>query len=89
MMADKELESFILKFKSLCVAGITANINAVSNEGNVTVSLTADVGRFPTSLGTGQSDRFRGPTYRRAVRKGDIDAVHQIHVIIKQELIQN
>ena len=55
----------------------------------MTVSLTADVGRFPTSLGTGQSDRYRGPAYRRAVRKGDIDADHQIHVIIKQELIQN
>ena len=63
-MADRELERFISKFKALSVAVLGANINAVTNNGTVTVSLTADIGNLSDPPPHRQSESYRSPTLK-------------------------
>ena len=63
-MADKELESFIMKFKSLSVAGLQANLHAKTINGIVSINLMATIGTLETA--EVKAERFkRGPSYMR------------------------
>ena len=63
-MADKELESFIMKFKSLSVAGLKANLHAETVNGIVSINLMATIGTLETA--EVKAERFkRGPSYMR------------------------
>ena len=44
-MAVSEIDTFYLKFKNLCVAGINATLTLHSEEGRAQVTLNADLGQ--------------------------------------------
>ena len=62
-MAESEFESFVSKFKALSAAGIKANIKAETNNGNVKVCLTADIGKISCLFR--HNVRYRSPAYTR------------------------
>ena len=84
-MADKEIDSFVLKFKTLRAAGIEATLNVETKLGEVSISINCKVGRdLPPPLlmspsGTVISRKpYRSPSYyrrqarRRAERKAQM-----------------
>ena len=83
-MAEKEIDSFVLKFKTLRAAGIEATLNVETKLGEVSISINCKVGRdLPPPLmspsGTVISGKpYRSPSYyrrqarRRAERKAQM-----------------
>ena len=61
MMADVELDSFIMKFKSISRAGFKASLKAETADGIVSVSLTASLGHL--SYANRSVEKYRSPSY--------------------------
>ena len=63
-MAQMELDSFVIKLKSLWLAGLSAKLNIETEGGKVSVRLEADLGYAPPPSNKAVGQR-RGPSYRR------------------------
>ena len=82
-MADKEIDSFVQKFKMLRVAGMEATLNLETKLGEVWMSLNCKVGRdvppppmSPSATGVGRRKSYRSPSYyrRQARRRAEREA---------------
>ena len=70
MAADIELESFILKFKHLCSAGINASLNVNSFHGKAVITLHAELGSFNAPEKVAQTpSKHRSPSYHRRLAR--------------------
>ena len=75
-MASGEIDSFVLKFKNLCYAGLKATLTLDAENGEAFVSLKAGLGY----LGHKPPSTFRGPSYfrrqerRKAAAKQHLEA---------------
>ena len=72
-MAHFEIDSFVVKFKHLCHAGIKASLTLEAENGETVVSLKAGLGHLnapfavpsPHGYGHRLPNRQRGPAYQR------------------------
>ena len=70
-MADTEINSFLMKFKTLCCAGMNASLNMSCSNGKATVTLQADVGFIgpPPPLAPQTPIKHRNPAYHRRIAR--------------------
>ena len=69
-MADTEIESFLIKFKQLCNAGINATFNVNSLNGKAIVTLHADLGSLHKPNYVPQTPlKQRSPAYSRRLAR--------------------
>ena len=70
-MADTEINSFLMKFKTLCCAGMNASLNMSCSNGKATVTLQAEVGFIgpPPTPAPQTPMKHKNPAYYRRIAR--------------------
>ena len=85
-MASNEIDSFVLKFRNLCYAGLKATLTLDAENGEAFVSLKAGLGHLPAPSivpphyhhGHKPLSAYRGPAYHRRQERRKAAAKHNL-----------